>query len=364
MTYSKLTSSTIPVYAMIVFSILFIACTEYPEMTTNSNTNSDNETMSKAVKGGSNVVEITAKHDHEANEHSFELSQDKISSGWNTFRLKNATDSDHFFLLYKVPNQAIDAAETAGQPLLQHWYETVTVPFQEEFNPYIQGDISYGDFVNNLIGAISSSAPWFLDPGATPMGGPGITAAGQSAETTVNLESGTYIVECYLKDKDQEFHSYNGMLDILEVTDDSSREKEPKATMEVSISQDGLDIEESVRPGKHTVAIHFGEQPQAGYEHILGHNAQLVKLDDYNDNALLDELAAWMDWTKVDGLVYRAPQGATFLGGSMEMPGGSTAYMSAILKPGDYAWIAEVPDPAGKGMLKTFSVPSNSASSR
>lgn len=378
MTYSKITTYMISVHVLLVFPLLFLACTESSEISSNNDTSADKEISSSSntssnyvddvemitlhAKGNANVLEVTTIHDHSTNEHKFELSHDEIPSGWNTLRFNNATDSDHFFLLYEVPNQAIDAAETAGQPLLQHWYESVTVPFQEEFNPYIQGDISYGDFVNNLVGAISASAPWFLDPGATPMGGPGITAAGQTSETTVNLQSGTYIVECYVKDENQEFHSYNGMLDILEVTDESSREKEPKPTMEVSISQNGLDIDESVRPGKHTIAINFGEQPQAGYEHILGHNAQLVRLDDNYDNALLDELAAWMDWTKADGLVYRAPRGATFLGGSMEMIGGSTAYMSVILKPGNYAWIAEVPDPAGKGMLKPFTIPPNSQS--
>jgi hypothetical protein len=266
--------------------------------------------------------------------------------------------------MYKVPEQAIEAAETAGQSLLQHWYETVTVPFQEEFNPYITGDISYGDFVNNLIGGISVSAPWFLDPGAAPAGGPGITAAGQTSQTTVHLKSGNYIVECYVKDENQEFHSYNGMLDVLEVTDQSNMISEPKATMEIWISEEGLEIEESIRPGKNMVAIHFGDQPQFGYEHLLGHNAQLVSLPDNYENTLLDELADWMDWTKADGLVDRAPEGTQFLGGSMEMTGDNTAYFSIILKPGSYAWIAEVPDPLGKGMLKTFTVPGNQSTAQ
>ncbi|MDZ7680465.1 MAG: hypothetical protein U5J63_01850 [Fodinibius sp.] len=65
-----------------------------------------------------------------------------------------------------------------------------------------------------------------------------------------------------------------------------------------------------------------------------------------------------MDWTNKNGLVHRAPEGVTFLGGSMEMLGGSTSYFSVRLKPGDYAWIAEVPKPEDKNMLKTFTIPS------
>lgn len=316
------------------------------------------------VPGQANVVEVTATHDRAENEHLFELSTDEVPSGWTTFEFSNASHSDHFVLLYEAPQAAIDAAEDANQPLLEHWYETVTVPFQEEFDPYIAGEIGYGTFVDNLIEAVSQSAPWFFDPGATPQGGPGLTAVGRTSETTVNLQSGTYIMECYVKDEDEEFHSYNGMLEMLTVTDEESGARQPRATLEMSVSQPsegGIEIPEKVRPGKHTVAIHFGAQPQGGYEHFQGHNAHLVRLE---DDADLDELAAWMDWRQEDALAVRAPEGAEFLGGTMEMLGGETAYYTVNLKPGDYAWIAEVPEPDEKGMLKTFSVPSGRANGR
>jgi hypothetical protein len=67
------------------------------------------------------------------------------------------------------------------------------------------------------------------------------------------------------------------------------------------------------------------------------------------------ELGAWMNWTLPDGLETPAP--AEFLGGVNDMPAGATGYMNVVVKPGRYAWIAEVPDPAGMGMLQTFEVP-------
>lgn len=303
-------------------------------------------------------LEVTSQHDHETNEHLFELSANSISAGWTTIKFNNASHSDHFVLIYKVPQQAILAAKSADETVLQHWYKGVTVPFQEEFNPYITGTISYGDFVNNLISTIATTAPWFLSPGATTMGGPGITSAGQISTTTVKLDPGMYIVECYVKDENQEFHSYNGMLDILEVKDTNSDEAEPKATMDVSITQNGLEIPERIRPGLHTVRVNYGDQPPYGYEHLLGHNAQLVRFDEGYNQSLLDELSEWMDWTNSKGLIHRAPEGISFLGGSMEMPGGFTSYYNVVLKPGKYAWIAEVPNPEAKNMLKTFTVPS------
>jgi len=63
-----------------------------------------------------------------------------------------------------------------------------------------------------------------------------------------------------------------------------------------------------------------------------------------------------MDWRQKGSLVNRAPVGALFLGGTMEMTEGGVAYFHVDLEPGDYAWIAEIPNPAVHGMLKTFTV--------
>lgn len=307
------------------------------------------------VKGGPNLVEVTTGHDHDANLHTFDLNKDEVPEGWTRFQLINGTHSDHLFLLYKVPEAAIDAAEDAGESVLDHWYQTITVPFQKEWDPYYNGTIDWATFVPNLFTAVLSSAPWF--PNAVTMGGPGITAAGYTSQTTVHLTEGVYIAECYVKDENGEFHGYNGMLEMLTVTGESSKEREPRSTFDVTISQDGIENPDAVRPGKHTVAIHFGEQPEFGYEHLLGHNVQLVRFDDGYDQALLDDLGAWMDWSDPEGFVNNSPAGTTFLGGAMEMKGGNAAYFTVNLKPGNYAWIAEVPDPAGKNMLKTFSIP-------
>lgn len=349
----------IHIFLISFFLILTTACNGDPGIPSDSTGEEvQSATATKAIgHANTSVIEATAIHNHDTNEHKFLLNSKEISSGWNTFQFKNASDSDHFLLLYKVPQQAIDAASSAGEPLLNHWYKNVTVPFQEEFNPYITGNISYEEFVNNLVANISAGAPWFLDPGAIPMGGPGITSAGNTSETILKLSSGLYIVECYVKDENQEFHSYNGMLDLITVTEEKSNAKEPKSTARISVTQEGIDLDKPIRPGKHNIAIHYGDQPQLGYEHMLGHNAQLVKLDENHDDALLNELAAWMDWTKENGLINRAPEGAEFLGGNMEMPGGSTAYLTVTLKPGTYAWIAEVPDPIGKNMLQVFNIP-------
>lgn len=359
MNYSKSRSHSLPIFNLILLSLFLIlsACSEMNgPVTESATTDKIKPTESKfVVRGSPNVVHITTGHDHDSNEHTFNLNTNKVPEGWTRFRLTNATHLDHFFLLYKAPQEAVDAAEVANQTVLDHWYQSVTAPFQEEWNPYFEGNIGFGQFVNNLFAAVLSSAPWF--PNAVTVGGPGITSPGHTSETTVHLTEGIYIAECYVKDEHGEFHSYNGMLEMIEVTAEPSGEPEPISTFDVTISQNGIEHPEQIRPGKHIIGIHFGEQPAFGYEHLLGHNLQLMHLEAGYNQDLLDEVGAWIDWSAPEGLMDTAPEGATFVGGGMEMKGGNTAYLTVNLKPGHYAWIAEVPDPGAKNMLKTFSVP-------
>lgn len=313
-------------------------------------------------KDGEGVVEVTATHDAEENKHLFKLSTDKVSSGWKTFQFNNASGYDHFFLIWKIPQEGIDAAEAAGEPLLDHFYQNITKPFQMEYNPYIEGNVEFGTFTDSLMGTISETAPWFFDPGANPMGGPGFTAAGTTSKTTVHLEPGEYIVECYVKNEDEVFHSYIGMLEHLSVTDEVSDAKAPEPTKKITISsKEGIQVNQPLTAGSHTIEILFEDQQI--YGNLQGHNVQLVKLDD-NDDELLSNLSAWMDWRQRGSLVNRTPEGAEFMGGTMEMTEGGKAYYHVDLGPGNYAWISEIPNPEDHNMLQPFTIPADSTSER
>jgi len=314
--------------------------------------NADNDSTETE---STNIVEVRALHDHAENRHVFEMSSHEVSSGWTTFEFTNASPVDHFFVIYHAPNEAVEAANNAGEPLLDHWFKSITEPFQLEFNPYVNGDIDYGEFVDNLVAAIGEKGPWFFDPGAAPNGGPGFTAPGSTSKTTVFLEPGEYIVECYVKDEDEQFHSYLGMLEHLTVSAGQTETEIPQSTISMSISStNGIQAAETLEPGNHVIEILFEDQET--YGHLLGHNVQLVKLHDNSSQDLLNELAVWMDWTQPGALVDRAPEGAEFIGGAMEMTEGATAYFHVSLEPGSYAWIAEIPNPAEHGMLKVFEV--------
>jgi len=290
------------------------------------------------VRSGSdlNVVDVTARG------LEFEA-PDEILSGWTTFRFNNESGMIHFAVLQRLPEGIA----------LEDQQEQVAPVFQKGMDLLNAGET---DAAMEKFGELPE---WFGQ--VVFVSGPGLTAAGQTAETSVYLEPGTYLLECYVKTNGV-FHSYNpspsayGMVHELTVTEESSNAAEPSATLTITLSSvRGVEVQGNPTPGKHTVAVYFKDQQI--HENFLGHDVHLVRLESDTD---IEELAIWMDWSQPTGLETPAP--AEFLGGTHEMPAGGTAYFTVRLKAGDYAWIAEVPSPAEKGMLKTFTVPPNGGS--
>lgn len=297
------------------------------------------------------VVDVTAIHEHGADEeHRFEIDRREIPSGWTTFRFSNEAHVTHFVVLQKLP-------EAAEGITLAEYVTLVTEPFQQFMEWALDGDPETAPGV-----AFANTPGWFFAPGLTVVGGPGFTAPGRTSQTTVELVPGQYVVECYVK-TDGVFHSVNGMIDMLTVTGQDNGAREPRGDVELSISSaGGIEVEdagppgkEGFRPGEQTVEVQF--EDQATYGHLLGHDVHLVRLD----GAAASDVGSWMSWLSADGLESPAP--GEFLGGTHEMHGtsettvGETAFFTVNLKPGDYAWVAEVPSPDAKDMLVTFSVP-------
>lgn len=261
----------------------------------------------------------------------------EISPGWNTFKFRNESGMVHFALIERLP-EGIGAAEQQAQ---------VAPLFQQGMDLLNQGD---PDGAMQKFGALPE---WFGQ--IVFVGGPGFVSAGQSGQTTVYLEPGTYLIECYVKTGGV-FHSYNpipgeyGMVHEFKVTGDALAVEPPATHLTLTLSSErGIEISGAPRAGSQTVAVTFEDQKV--YENFVGHDVHLVRLQ---DDADLDELAGWMDWRSPTGLETPAP--ALFLGGVNEMPAGATAYLTVDLDPGRYAWIAEVPDAPGKGLLSVFTV--------
>lgn len=255
---------------------------------------------------------------------------DTIPAGWTTFRFRNETTGTHFVILERMP------VFDGEQKTLEDSKAQVVPVFQ------------------NLMDSIAGVPPRFPRAGlALPpwygrvvlTGGPGLVAPGRTAETSVRLTPGTYVIECYVKDNGV-FHSVAGMIDQIVVAAETSGAPAPVPSMRVTVSSaKGIEMDGRLSSGRNTLAVHFADQ--VGYSHFLGHDIHLARMEEDTD---LDSLADWMNWSVPGELETPAP--AKFLGGVQDMPAGSTAYFDVHLTPGRYALIAEVPDPGAKHMLR------------
>ncbi len=279
----------------------------------------------------SHLLEVTAR------DLQFE-GPDTVSAGWTTIRFHNQSTVTHFVQMEKLP-------EGIG---LREQQDQVAPVFQEGMDRLNEGR---GD---DAMAAFGKLPAWFAKVVFT--GGPGLTAPGRSSETSVFLEPGTYLLECYVKTAGR-FHSYNptpqtdGMVHQVVVVSGPEPGEMPKADFKVTLSSDrGIVIDGQPRPGNQVVEVDFADQKV--YENFVGHDLHLARLDDTTDLARLNR---WMDWRDKAGLETPAP--AEFLGGLNDMPEGGKGYIRLTLEPGRYAWISEVPDPREKGLLKVFAVP-------
>lgn len=295
------------------------------------------------VQAGYRLEGHRAVLDVVAEDHRFHAPA-QIPSGWTTLRLHNRSDEVHFILIAKLPEGATYEEDV----------DQVVPTFQAMMDLIIQkGATPLEAFLANIVGFPG----WFLDPGFTFFGGPGLTAAGRTSSVVVDLAPGTYVLECDVKEPDGKFHSYLGMIAKLVVTPEPNGASAPEPTMVVTLRSDGIHAAAEVRPGRQIIAVDVAEQQAHG--NFLGNDVHLARLADDTD---LGALSAWMNWAAPMGLVPPAP--AEFMGGMQDLPAGSRGYIDVVLTPGLYAWVAEVDDPLGKGMLQTFRVPFGRATGR
>lgn len=281
----------------------------------------------EVVEDPSNVVDIVTR--------SMEfITKDTITSGWNTFRYQNLSNETHFFLMDKYPE---------GKNV-QHTLEEVAPVFDEGMQLINEGKQEEG------FAAFGKLPDWFGD--IVFMGGSGLIGPNETAQTTLKLEPGYYIMECYVKMPNGKFHTSMGMAKPIVVTETDSGNTPPEATVNITVSNtEGIVYDKEITKGNHVFSVFYKEQKH--HENFMQHDINLARLD---ENASIAALEKWMNWADPKGLITPVPEGVTFLGGVNEMPAGSTGYFTVELKPGKYVLISEVPNTKSKGLLKTFEV--------
>ena len=267
------------------------------------------------------VIGITAIYDADSDRHLFQTDEDTVMAGWTTFRFTNASPMLHFVLLDHLPG------ERTSNELLRE----VSPVFQESLNLMMEGK------PEEAAAHFAELPEWF--GGIVFRGGPGFLSPGLAAETTLYLEPGNYVLECYIKTAEGVFHWNLGMVADLHVTrgvTDATAPADP--TLTVTVTDSALLMEGTPTPGEHLVAVHFQEE-QPG---LVGKDVHVVRLSPETD---VDEVIGWMDFNRVEGLVSTPEKVAPahFLGGIHDMPFGNTGYFTVTLEPGEYLLVSEQP---------------------
>ena len=259
---------------------------------------------------------------------------DEIKSGWTTFKYINKSFEPHFFILEKMP-------DTLG---LTTYKKDLFPPFISAFEHFEKGEMEAG------MKEFENIPEWFFK--VELAGGVGLTSKKTTSLSTIYLEPGTYIMECYVRMPNGLGHVFMGMIKELKVINESNGNKPPKANFKIGISSEqGITFNDSIKSGNYTFEAKFEDQKQ--YEHLMGHDVNLVKIE---NDSLVTDLNNWLNIVDFNAFRSPEPEGLLFLGGVEDLPAGQTGYFEATLEKGNYVLISEIPNAVGRKMIKRFTV--------
>ena len=169
-------------------------------------------------------------------------------------------------------------------------------------------------------------------------------APGQTAEATITLEPGNYLLVCLVPSPDGVPHIAKGMSRPLVVTGGTVATAALPADVEIRLTDYAFGISTPLTAGAHVVSVVNDAQQT--------HEVQVVRLAPGKTAA---DVAAWVE--KMDG-----PPPGEPLSGVAGLGAGESATFPLTLTPGDYALLCFVPDAKdGKphvahGMMQQFKV--------
>ncbi|MFQ5528522.1 MAG: hypothetical protein ACE5GX_19990, partial [Thermoanaerobaculia bacterium] len=212
------------------------------------------ETVGSLSSAG--VVEVTAVE--VAPEDFAFVAPARLASGWTTFRMTNTGEQPHFMLLWKLP-EGVEFADYADFGRM----------FQEEYDRYFGGEATREEMIGGVVAGLPD---WFGK--LRGMGGVALTSPGLTAETTVLLEPGDYVMECYVVTPEGEFHGSLGMLRPLIVTGENTGLEPPEADIRITLSNYAMRVEGDLSVGEHVIAVHATEDAEG----IILHDVNLARL--------------------------------------------------------------------------------------
>ena len=308
-------------FGIILFLLITIAC----------KTDKKQNVQTATEKKENNIIEVITRG------MDFQTA-DTLKSGWNTFAYKNLSSEVHFFIMDKLPSDSIAESDIKDHLL---------PPFEDGMKFLIE------EKADSAMAAFGKIPTWFND--VKRYGGTGLISPGKIAVSSINLEPGKYLMECYVKAVNGEWHTSHGMWKFITVVDETTNFYPDEEAHKISVSStNGYVLDSQPKLGKNRFKVAFIDQ--VPHEHFSGHDVNLIK---YDATANIDSLVYWMNWMNPTGLRTPAPKGFTFLGGMNNCEAGELGYFEVDLDSGNYLLISETPKADEKGMLKTFVINDN-----
>jgi hypothetical protein len=232
--------------------------------------------------------------------------------------MKNIGAQEHFGLLWNLPDgkRLEDYGAEVGAVFASVWERYEAGEFDRDGAGQALGDLLPGWFFNDIVAS----------------GGPALTEPGEVSVTTVFLQPGVHVLECYVKTPEGVWHTMLGMVHEITVTEETNGASQPEADATLTLTNYQIAVSEDLSAGRKTIAVHVQDTPEG----LMKHDINLFRLD---DETSVEKLVEWMDWMDLGG--FRAPTPGHSLGGVEHLPAGSIGYMTVDLQPGRYAWVSE-----------------------
>lgn len=181
---------------------------------------------------------------------------------------------------------------------------------------------------------------------ATAVGGPNAPMPGASADATLDLEPGEYLLVCVVPSPDGTPHFLKGMAKPITVrATDAPMAAAPATDLEVTLTDYTFEMGESIAAGERSIRVVNASSASEPHEIVL------VRLP---DGATAEQVNEWMH--SMEG-----PPPGEFIGGITALDPGESGAFTADFTPGEYAFLCPLPSPDGelhtnKGMMHQFRV--------
>jgi uncharacterized cupredoxin-like copper-binding protein len=182
---------------------------------------------------------------------------------------------------------------------------------------------------------------------ADDVGGPNSASAGTTAEGTMTLDPGTYMLVCWVPSPDGMLHVMKGMVKSLTLTPRPAGEAanaEPAADITMTLDDYSFDLSKPITPGRHVIRVE-NRAPQT-------HEVVIARL---NEGQTAARALLWINGGQ-------SGAGPVVLGGASGIAKGRHMFITVDFKPGRYALFCFIPDVKdGKahtshGMMKELTV--------